>query len=64
MLASFFLSGKLKQWMQAAMLNGHPYVVRHVLRGLNSWEEEFEGLLRGNNSSMKMISVGCDVPVK
>jgi len=64
MLASFFLPGKLKQWMQAAMLNGCPYIVGHVLRGLNSHKEEFEGLLWSNNSLMKLISLGCNVPVK
>jgi len=62
-LASFFSPGK-SNWKQAAMLNGRPYVVGHVSRGLNSHEEEFEGLLRGNNSLMKMISLGRDVPVK
>jgi hypothetical protein len=46
------------------MLNRRPYVVRHVPRGLSSWEEEFEGLLRGNNSSTKMISLSRDGPVK
>jgi len=46
------------------MLNGCPYIVSHVLRGLNSHEEEFEGLLQGNNSSIKLISLGRDVPVK
>jgi hypothetical protein len=63
-LASFFSPGKSKQWKQVATLDGHPYVVGHVPRGLNSREEEFEGLLRGNNSSTKMISLGRDGPVK
>jgi hypothetical protein len=63
-LGSFFSPGKSKQWKQAATLNGRPYVVGHVPRGLNSREEEFEGLLRGNNSSTKMISLGRDGPVR
>ncbi|KAH8995933.1 hypothetical protein EDB92DRAFT_1942827 [Lactarius akahatsu] len=48
----------------ATTLNGRPYVVGHVPRGLNSREVEFEGLLRGNNSSTKIISLGRDGPVK
>ncbi|KAH9987661.1 hypothetical protein BJV74DRAFT_978753 [Russula compacta] len=63
-LASFFSPGKTKQWKQAATLNGRPYVVGHVPRSLNSREAEFEGLLRGNNSSTKIISLGRDGPVK
>ncbi|KAH9172544.1 hypothetical protein EDB89DRAFT_1851067 [Lactarius sanguifluus] len=63
-LASFFSPGKTKQWKQATTLNGRPYVVGHVPRGLNSREVEFEGLLRGNNSSTKIISLGRDGPVK
>jgi hypothetical protein len=63
-LVSFFSPGKTKQWKQAATLNGRPYVVGHVPRGLNSREAEFEGLLSGNNSSTKMISLGRDGPVK
>jgi hypothetical protein len=58
-LASFS-PGKLNQWKQAATLNGRPYIVGHVPRGLNYREEEFEGPLRGNNSSTRMISLGCD----
>ncbi|KAH9979484.1 hypothetical protein BGW80DRAFT_1435011 [Lactifluus volemus] len=61
-LASFFSPGKTKQWKQAATLNGRPYVVGHVPRGLNSREVEFEGLLRGNNSSTKMISLDSSAP--
>ena len=63
-LASFFSPGKTKQWKQAATLNGRPYVVGHVPRSLNSREAEFEGLLRGNNSSTKVISLGRDGPVR
>jgi len=63
-LASFFSPGKPKQWKQAAMLHGRPYVVGHVPRGLNSREEELEGLLRGNSGSTKMISLGRDGPVR
>ncbi|KAH9059688.1 hypothetical protein EDB87DRAFT_1675041 [Lactarius vividus] len=58
------LSAGTKQWKQATTLNGRPYVVGHVPRGLNSREVEFEGLLRGNNSSTKIISLGRDGPVK
>ncbi len=43
---------------------GRPYVVGHVPRSLNSREAEFEGLLRVNNSSTKVISFGRDGPVK
>ena len=63
-LASFFSPSKSKQWKQAATLNGRPYVVGHVPRGLNHREAEFEGLLQGNNSSTKVISLGRDGPVK
>jgi hypothetical protein len=63
-LGSFFSPGKTKQWKQATTLNGRPYVVGHVPRGLNSREVEFEGLLRGDNSSTKVISLGRDGPVK
>jgi len=63
-LASFFSLGKTKQWKQAATLNGRPYVVGHVPRSLNSRGAEFVRLLRGNNSSTKVISFGHDGPVK
>ncbi len=63
-LGSFFSPGKTKQWKQATTLNGRPYVVGHVPRGLSSREVEFEGLLSGNNSSTKIISLGRDGPVK
>ena len=63
-LSSFFSPSKSKQWKQAPTLNGRPYVVGHVPRGLNYREAEFEGLLQGNNSSTKVISLGRDGPVK
>lgn len=63
-LASFFSPGKSKQWKQAPTLNGRPYVVGHVPRGLNHREAEFEGLLQGDSSSTKVISLGRDGPVK
>jgi len=63
-LGPFFSPAKTKQWKQAATLNGRPYVVGHVPRSLNSLEAEFEGLLRGNNSSTKVISLGRDGPVR
>ena len=63
-LTSFFSPGKSKQWKQAPTLNGRPYVVGHVPRGLNHREAEFEGLLQGDNSSTKVISLGRDGPVK
>jgi len=62
-LASFS-PGKTKPLKQAATLNGRPYVVGHVSRSLNSREAEFEGLLRGDNSSTKVISLGRDGPVR
>ena len=40
------------------------HVLGHVPKSLNSREAEFEGLLHGNNSSTKIISLGCDGPVK
>ena len=51
----------IKQWKQATKLNGRPYAVGHVPRGR---EVEFEGLLRGSNSSTKVISLARDGPVK
>jgi len=63
-LASFFSPGKTKQRKQATALNGCPYVVGHVPQSLNSHEAEFEGLLRGNSSSMEVISFGRDGPVE
>ena len=63
-ITSFFSPGKSKQWKQAPTLNGRPYVVGHVPRGLNHREAEFEGLLQGDNSSTKVISLGRDGPVK
>jgi len=63
-LGSFFSPGKTKQWKQAATLNGRHYVVLHVPRSLRSRGAEFEGLLRGNNSSTKDISFGRDGTVK
>ncbi|KAF8885202.1 hypothetical protein BD779DRAFT_1534609 [Infundibulicybe gibba] len=52
----FSPSGKSKQWKQAATLNGRPYVVGHVPRSPSYRELEFEGLLRGGNST-KVISL-------
>ena len=63
-LTSFFSPGKTKQSKQAATVNGRPYVVGHMPRRLNSRKAEFEGLLRDNNSSTKVISLGRDGPVR
>jgi len=64
MLASFFSLGKTKQWKQATTLNGCLYIVRHVPWSLNSHGAEFVRLLRGNNSSTKVISFSHDGPIK
>jgi hypothetical protein len=53
----FSPSGKSKQWKPAATLNGRPYVVGHVPRSPSYREVEFEGLLRGNASATKVISL-------
>ncbi|KAI0052824.1 hypothetical protein FA95DRAFT_1569065 [Auriscalpium vulgare] len=55
-LASFFSPSKAKQWKPAATLNGRPYVVGHVPKSPTYREAEFEGLLRSNNSSTKVIT--------
>ncbi|KAF7981226.1 hypothetical protein HWV62_34577, partial [Athelia sp. TMB] len=46
-----------KGWKPAATLNGRPYVVGHVPRSPSYREVEFEGLLRGNASATKVISL-------
>ena len=53
----FSPSSKSKQWKPAATLNGRPYVVGHVPRSPSYREVEFEGLLRGNASATKVISL-------
>ena len=63
-LSSFFSPGKTKKWKQATTLNGCPYMVGHLPRGLDSREVEFEGLLRGNNNLTRLISLGHDRTVK
>lgn len=53
----FSPSSKQKQWKPAPTLNGRPYVVGHVPRSPSYREVEFEGLLRGNASATKIISL-------
>jgi hypothetical protein len=53
----FSPSSKSKQWKPAATLNGRPYVVGHVPRSPSYREVEFEGLLRGNASATKIITL-------
>ena len=55
--ALFSASNKSKQWKPAATLNGRPYVVGHVPRSPSYREVEFEGLLRGNASATKVITL-------
>jgi len=43
---------------------GCPYIVGHIPRSLNSHKAKFKGLLCVNNSLTKVISFGCDGPVK
>ncbi|KAI1786123.1 hypothetical protein LXA43DRAFT_1065348 [Ganoderma leucocontextum] len=57
-LPSLFSSGtKSKQWKPAATLNGRPYVVGAVPHSPSFRELEFEGVLRSNGSSTKVISL-------
>ena len=60
-LSSFFFTGKTKQWKQATSLNGRPYVVGHVRRGLRG---QIRGSPSRHDSSTKVISLGRDGPVK
>ncbi|EMD35972.1 hypothetical protein CERSUDRAFT_138713 [Gelatoporia subvermispora B] len=53
----FSVSSKSKQWKPAATLNGRPYVIGHVPASPSYREVEFEGLLRSNGSSTKVISL-------
>lgn len=55
-LPSLFGSSK-KQWKPATTLNGRPYVVGHVPSSPSYREVEFEGLLRSNGSSTKVLSL-------
>ncbi|EGN97329.1 hypothetical protein SERLA73DRAFT_169698 [Serpula lacrymans var. lacrymans S7.3] len=50
------------QWKPAATLNGRPYVVGHVPRSPSYREVEFEGLIRGNGSSTKVLSLSKPQP--
>ena len=63
-LTSFFSPGKTKKWKQATTLNGHPYMVSHLPRGVDSREVEFEGLLCSHNNLTRLISLGHDGTVK
>jgi hypothetical protein len=52
----FFLSPpKSKEWKQASTLNGRPYVVGSVPPPPHFREVEFEGILRGDSSSTRII---------
>ncbi|TFK46303.1 hypothetical protein OE88DRAFT_1667926 [Heliocybe sulcata] len=53
----FSPSSKSKQWKPAATLNGRPYVIGHVPKSPTVREVEFEGLLRGNASLTKIVSL-------
>ncbi|KZT20496.1 hypothetical protein NEOLEDRAFT_1182461 [Neolentinus lepideus HHB14362 ss-1] len=53
----FSASSKSKQWKPAATLNGRPYVVGHVPKSPTVREVEFEGLLRGNASLTKIVTL-------
>ncbi|THH15455.1 hypothetical protein EW146_g5031 [Bondarzewia mesenterica] len=56
-LASLFSPNKSKQWKPAATLNGRPYVVGHVPKSPSYREVEFEGLIRGNASQTKVLTL-------
>ncbi|KAH7910413.1 hypothetical protein BJ138DRAFT_1152931 [Hygrophoropsis aurantiaca] len=58
----FSPSGKSKQWKPAPTLNGRPYVVGHVPRSPSYREVEFEGLLRSNGGSTKVLSLSKPAP--
>ncbi|KAH7920327.1 hypothetical protein BV22DRAFT_1021416 [Leucogyrophana mollusca] len=58
----FSPSGKSKQWKPAPTLNGRPYVVGHVPKSPSYREVEFEGLLRTNGSSTKILSLSKPAP--
>ncbi|KAL6301886.1 hypothetical protein BKA93DRAFT_818784 [Sparassis latifolia] len=50
-------TSKSKQWKPAATLNGRPYVIGHVPNSPSYREVEFEGMLRSNGSTTKIISL-------
>ncbi|KDQ58269.1 hypothetical protein JAAARDRAFT_35076 [Jaapia argillacea MUCL 33604] len=54
-LFSLSPSSKSKQWKPAPTLNGRPYVIGHVPRSPSYQEVEFEGMLRGNNTSLTKL---------
>ena len=54
---TLFHPNKSKQWKPAATLNGRPYVPGAVPHSPSYREVEFEGLLRSNGSSTKVISL-------
>ncbi|TCD71065.1 hypothetical protein EIP91_000157 [Steccherinum ochraceum] len=56
-LPSLFGTNKKQQWKPATTLNGRPYVVGHVPKSPSYREVEFEGLLRSNGSSTKVLSL-------
>ncbi|KAH9911357.1 uncharacterized protein BXZ73DRAFT_82833 [Epithele typhae] len=62
-LPSLFSStNKSKQWKPAATLNGRPYVLGAVPHTPSYREAEFEGLLRSNGSSTKVITLKREKP--
>lgn len=63
-LVSLFTTTKSKQWKPAATLNGRPYVIGHVPRTATYGEVDFEGMLRGGNSSTKVLSLNKNGAVK
>lgn len=63
-LVSLFTPTKSKQWKPAATLNGRPYVIGHVPRTATYGEVDFEGMLRGGNSSTKVLSLNKNGAVK
>ena len=56
-LPSLFGTSSRKQWKPAPTLNGRPYVVGHVPHSPSYREVEFEGLLKSNESTTKVISL-------
>ena len=56
-LPSLFGTSSKRQWKPAQTLNGRPYVIGHVPHSPSYREVEFEGILRSNESSTKMLSL-------
>jgi len=58
------IRGRTRQSNESKLSPLRPYVVGRVPRSLNSYQAKFEGFLRDNNSSMKIISPSHDGSVK